>query len=97
MADREKRVMNVTIVDAETGETIEEFKDITSISGVFMTEEGTHQLSYIQATPAEMVILLDKLMGIVNEISKKHPEVGAIVALKRMCFGKEETEEGDDS
>lgn len=93
MADTEKRTMNVTIVDSETGETINEFKDITSIGGVFMTEEGTHQLTHIQATPMEMVILLDKLMGIADEISKQHPEVGAIVAMKRICFGKEQTEE----
>lgn len=91
MADKEKRVMNVTIVDAETGEMINEFKEITSIAGCFMTEEGTHQLTHIQATPAEMVILLDKLMGIVDEISKKYPDVKVLAMMKRLGIFGEET------
>lgn len=93
MADKEKRVMNVTIVDAETGETINEFKDITSISGVFMTEEGSHRLSYIQATKVDMGILLDKLMDIIDDVGAKHPDVKMLVMLKRMGMLGEETEE----
>lgn len=97
MTDKEKRVMNVTIVDAETGETIEEFKDITSISGVFMTEEGSHTLSYIQATTVDMAILMDQLMNIIDELGAKHPEASVIFMGKRLGIFGEETKEGDDS
>jgi hypothetical protein len=89
--------MNVTIVDAETGEMINEFKEITSISGVFMTEEGMHALSYIQATNVDMVVLLDKLMDIIDEVDAKRPGIKALLMLKRLGALGEETKEGDDS
>ena len=93
MADREKRIMNVAVVDAKTGETIHEFKEITSISGVFMTEEGSHTFSHIQATRVDMVILLDKLMDIIDDVDAKHPGVKALLMLKRLGALEEQTEE----
>lgn len=58
-----------------------------------MTEEGTHALSYIQATKVDMVILLDKLMDIIDEVDAKHPGIKALLMLKRLGALGEQTEE----
>lgn len=92
MADEKIRIMNVLIVDAETGETIDAYENINSIAGCFMDDKGIHAHLFVQATAHDYANLILRLRELLEKIETENPLSAMLSKLMAAMVSAEDEE-----